>query len=77
MNQNITRSMLLDSFIFGKAIALIVWSDSLNRSIKVNGVIVGLSVESGYAAGGHLRDFMFTIQEKGGSSYVGYVKTID
>jgi hypothetical protein len=76
MNQNITRSMLLDSFIFGKVIGLIVWHDRLNRPVKMDGIVTGLEAESGYNCKTHLQDFNVNLRV-GASIFATYVKTID
>jgi hypothetical protein len=50
MNKNITRSMLLDSFIFGKPITLYVHGRGDDHTYQgiVKGQVVGLSPESGF-----------------------------
>lgn len=79
MNTNVTRSMLMDSLVFGTKIALYVRDRDIdgvwNRAI---GRVTGISLESGSAPGVAAHNFIVTFFDMiDPCSYEIYVKTID
>jgi hypothetical protein len=80
-NKEITRSMLFDSFVYGKVILLWVYDQTHKAWTPINGQVVGLSQESGFdPKSSHLKDYMVNIVDmdlKTRPVYTTYVQTID
>lgn len=78
MNPLVTRSMLLDSLVFGKLITLAVWDREGKEMKSVTGHVTGLQAEEGVHAGKSLNSFNVTVyDDEKGEEFVTYVRTID
>lgn len=73
MNKGITRSMLLDSLVFGKRLDLYFPNSKSNMWFRMNQIrVTGLTLESGHSEGTSAQHYIVTC-----GCLVTYVNTID
>ena len=77
MNDNISRSTLTESLIFGNLVKLHVYNDKRGEYWLAEGRVTGLSLESGSKMGIAARHFIVTLSTIHGETVSTYVCTTE